>query len=197
MCKFRTMGNVLYTGLCACSLLASLVLGQIAPLSNGTSPYLTRLPAFEQKPRVFILSDILNEVDDSQSLVRYLLYSNEFDTQGICATTSEWLPNATYPDAMKEIIDAYGSVVDNLNQHVNTNAQYKNASVLTSLVTSGPTVSRDGPQPPNSTRRRLTHLNPRYMEKQPSPKPQAKAPSKSSKASKPAPSRSGSSPGVV
>lgn len=100
----------------------------------------TSLPAFQHKPRVFILSDILNEVDDSESLVRYLLYSNEFDTQGICAVTSEWLPNATYPGAMRDILEAYGEVVDNLNHHVNPGAQYPNASALLSLVTSGPRV---------------------------------------------------------
>lgn len=71
-----------------------------------------------EKLRIFILSDILNEPDDSQSLVRYLLYSNEFQTEGIVATTSTWLPNETHPEAIHEIIRAYGSVVDNLNQHV-------------------------------------------------------------------------------
>lgn len=52
--------------------------------TNTSSPDLTRLPAFTSKPRVFILSDILAEVDDSESFVRYLLYSNEFDSQGLC-----------------------------------------------------------------------------------------------------------------
>lgn len=109
--------------------------------NNNNTPDLTRLPALAQKPRIFILSDILNEVDDSESLVRFLLYSNEFSTQGICAVTSQWLPNATYPGAMKDIINAYGKVVDNLNHHVNPNATYQNASALLSLVTSGPKVS--------------------------------------------------------
>ncbi|KAF3002298.1 hypothetical protein E8E14_002296 [Neopestalotiopsis sp. 37M] len=40
------------------------------------------LQQYDWKPRIFILSDILNEPDDSMSLVRYLLYSNEFDTGG-------------------------------------------------------------------------------------------------------------------
>lgn len=108
---------------------------------NDSSPDLTRLPFFPNTPKVFILSDILNEVDDSESLVRYLLYSNEFDTQGICAVTSEWLPNATHPDAMKDIINAYGEAVENLNSHVNPQARYSNASELLDLVSSGPTVS--------------------------------------------------------
>lgn len=52
--------------------------------TNTSSPDLTRLPAFASKPRVFVLSDILADVDDSESFVRYLLYSNEFDTRGLC-----------------------------------------------------------------------------------------------------------------
>lgn len=101
---------------------------------------LTKLPSFDVKPRIFILSDILNEVDDSESLVRYLLYSNELDTRGICAVTSEWQQDVTNPQALRDIISAYGDVVYNLNKHVNPNAQYPNASTLLSLVTSGLTT---------------------------------------------------------
>lgn len=86
------------------------------------------------------MSDILNEVDDSESLIRYLLYSNEFDTQGICAVTSTWLPNITHPEAMKDIINAYGQVVENLDYHVNPEARYPSASDLIDLVSTGPTV---------------------------------------------------------
>ncbi|KAL1859036.1 hypothetical protein Daus18300_009674 [Diaporthe australafricana] len=96
------------------------------------------LQSYNWKPRVFILSDILNEPDDSMSLVRYLLYSNEFETQGLCATTSWWLKNATHPEEMRTIIEAYGDVVDNLNQHVHITAQYQSAADLLRLVTSGP-----------------------------------------------------------
>ncbi|KAL0765353.1 hypothetical protein CaCOL14_012102 [Colletotrichum acutatum] len=64
------------------------------------------LQTFDWKPRVFNLSDILNEPDDSMSLVRYLLYSDEFDTRGLCATTSWWLKNATHPEEMRDIVRA-------------------------------------------------------------------------------------------
>lgn len=39
------------------------------------------------KNRTIILTDIENEPDDKQSLVRLLLYSNEIDIKGIIATT--------------------------------------------------------------------------------------------------------------
>jgi hypothetical protein len=47
----------------------------------------TKLQTYAQKPRVFILSDISNEPDDAESLCRYLLYSNQFETEGLVGTT--------------------------------------------------------------------------------------------------------------
>jgi Protein of unknown function (DUF1593) len=44
--------------------------------------------AAPNKARVIVLSDIGNEPDDQMSLVRFLLYSNEFDVEGLVATTS-------------------------------------------------------------------------------------------------------------
>lgn len=67
------------------------------------------------------MSDICAGLDDSMSHVRYLLYSNEFDTRGICATTSWWLPNATHPVSMRAVIGAYREVMENLNNHVYPN----------------------------------------------------------------------------
>lgn len=93
-----------------------------------------------EKPRIFILSDTLNEPDDSQSIVRYLLYSNEFQTEGLVAVTSTWLPNETHPEAIRDIIGAYGDVVDNLNAHVPKNRSYPSKEKLMGVVSSGPKV---------------------------------------------------------
>lgn len=103
-------------------------------------PDLTKLPSFPSKPRVFVLSDIENEPDDQQSLVRYLLYANEFDTRGICAVTSAWLPTRVAPESMRKIVTAYGEVVENLNEHVHPGAQYPRMQSLMDLVTSGAPV---------------------------------------------------------
>jgi hypothetical protein len=103
-------------------------------MENLTLPH---LPSFTHKPRVFILSDIENEPDDQQSLVRYLLYANEFDTRGICAVTSAWLSTRTAPEAMVKIVRAYGKVVANLNHHVHPEAQYPSSEALEKLITSG------------------------------------------------------------
>src|SRR6516162_2325881 len=50
----------------------------------------SRMDAFPGKPRVFVLSDIGNEPDDQMSLTRLLLYSNDYDIEGLVAVTSTW-----------------------------------------------------------------------------------------------------------
>ena len=61
----------------------------------------------QEKTRVIILTDIENEPDDAQSLVRFLTYSNQFDVEGIIATTSVWLRNKTAEWRIYEILEAY------------------------------------------------------------------------------------------
>lgn len=114
----------------------------------AVAPDLTKLQYIpdSHKPRTFVLTDILNEPDDQQSVVRYLLYSNEFDTRAICATTSTWLRDKPRPEAIRKIVEAYGEVVDNLNKHVHPQNQYSPVDKMLSLITSGPAVSRGPPQ---------------------------------------------------
>ncbi|CAK7235907.1 hypothetical protein SBRCBS47491_009455 [Sporothrix bragantina] len=101
---------------------------------------LRKLATVAYKPRIFILTDMLNEPDDSESLVRYLLYANEFDTRGICATTSTWLRTSTHPEEIRRILTAYGTVVERLNRHVHPDFPYQSVEHFQSLVTSGPSV---------------------------------------------------------
>lgn len=71
------------------------------------------------KQRVFVLTDITNEPDDQQSLVRFLVYANEYDVEGIVATTSTHLRNQTRKDKIEELIKNYGEVKANLDLHAN------------------------------------------------------------------------------
>ena len=70
-----------------------------------------------QKNRVIILTDIEADPDDTQSLVRLLLYANQIDIQGIIATTSCWHRTEVNPESIKRVIDAYGEVQPNLLLH--------------------------------------------------------------------------------
>ncbi|MDE2112450.1 MAG: DUF1593 domain-containing protein [Alphaproteobacteria bacterium] len=69
------------------------------------------------RPRVIVVTDIGNEPDDSESMVRFLVYSNEFDVEGLIATTSTWLRHAVRPEMIAERIHAYGKVLPNLRVH--------------------------------------------------------------------------------
>ncbi len=51
--------------------------------------------AAETKPRVIVLTDIENEPDDAMSMVRFLTYCNQWDVEGLVATTSIHQQNKT------------------------------------------------------------------------------------------------------
>ena len=69
------------------------------------------------RQRILVLTDISNEPDDEESLVRFLVYANEYDVEGLVATTSTWLRNKTREDLIRRQIDAYAQVRDNLLNH--------------------------------------------------------------------------------
>ncbi len=86
------------------------------------------------KPRVFVLSDIGNEPDDQMSLTRFLVYANEYDIEGLVATTSTWQRDKTQTAIMARVIEAYGEVQANLVKHA---AGFPTASALQELVVPG------------------------------------------------------------
>mgnify|MGYP006310662043 FL=1 len=75
------------------------------------------LKSYPEKTRILILTDIENEPDDAQSLVRFLIYSNQFDVEGIVATTSCWQRDQTAEWRIHETVDANGKVRNNLEKH--------------------------------------------------------------------------------
>ncbi|KIX02966.1 uncharacterized protein Z518_06516 [Rhinocladiella mackenziei CBS 650.93] len=89
------------------------------------------------RPRVFVTSDIGNEPDDSESFVRYLLYSR---TKGLVPCTSTHQRTRTRPDLMEAALRGYAQVVDNLNAHTDPDNKYPDAQTLFDLLKSGPTV---------------------------------------------------------
>ncbi len=69
------------------------------------------------KPRVVVLTDIENEPDDAMSMVRFLVYANQFDVEGLVATTSIHQKTQVADWRIREIVDAYAKVRDNLEQN--------------------------------------------------------------------------------
>ncbi len=83
------------------------------------------------KPRVIVLTDITNEPDDEESMVRFLVYSNEYDVEGMIATTSVWLRDKVRPGKIRERVEAFGQVRENLLKHA---LGYPTAEQLSSVI---------------------------------------------------------------
>ena len=69
------------------------------------------------KNRMIVLTDIEADPDDTESMVRLLLYSNVIDIKGLIATTSTHQRTAVHPESIERIIRAYGKVRANLMKH--------------------------------------------------------------------------------
>ena len=80
-----------------------------------------RLAVADEKPRLAILTDIGGDPDDRQSLIRLMLYANEFEIEALIASASgtrgELDHSITRPDLIVEIIDAYERDLPNLRRH--------------------------------------------------------------------------------
>ncbi|MEX0332433.1 MAG: nucleoside hydrolase-like domain-containing protein [Puniceicoccaceae bacterium] len=97
----------------------------------------THLP----KPRVIVTSD--GEVDDECSMVRFLLYANEWDIEGIITSSSQyhWQGHKwAGDDWVQPYLDAYGEVHANLVKH---DSRYPTAAYLQSRTFLG-NVSAEG-----------------------------------------------------
>lgn len=69
------------------------------------------------KPRIVVTTDITNEPDDQESLVRLLVYANNYDIEGLIGSTGIWKLSDPATNVIHECIDAYGQVRNNLHQH--------------------------------------------------------------------------------
>lgn len=76
------------------------------------------LAADPNRPRVIVTSD--GEIDDECSLVRFLLYTNEWDVEGIITSSSQYHAhghNWAGDDWAQPYLRAYAEVFPNLKQH--------------------------------------------------------------------------------
>jgi hypothetical protein len=73
------------------------------------------------RPRLCILTDIGGDPDDQQSLIRLLVYANEFRIEGLLPTASgtpgECHDATPRTDLIHQTIDAYAQVLPNLRLH--------------------------------------------------------------------------------
>jgi len=109
--------------------------------------YAQTILKFEEpiKQRLFVLTDITNEPDDQESLVRLLVYSNEFEIEGLVATTSTHLRNQTRKDKIEALVKNFGEVKPNLDKHA---SGYPSMEYLLSITSNHlPFYSMDGVGP--------------------------------------------------
>jgi hypothetical protein len=83
-----------------------------------------------QRPRLLVLTDIGGDPDDTQSMVRLMTFANEFDIEGLIASASgtpgELKRKVVQPQLIRQVVDAYGEVCENLARHASgyPTAQY-------------------------------------------------------------------------
>lgn len=70
-----------------------------------------------QKPRIINTTDLGADPDDEQSMVRFLVCSNEFDVEGLIVATGCWKKSQSNTHMLDKIVDAYAQVYDNLKVH--------------------------------------------------------------------------------
>ncbi len=67
-----------------------------------------------ERPRLIVLTDIGGDPDDQQSMVRLLLYVNEYQIEGLIATATK---ERVSPGQIRERVEAYRKTRPNLVKH--------------------------------------------------------------------------------
>ena len=109
-----------------------LLLSLVSSLPGLTTPAVAQ--STDPKSRVIVLTDIENEPDDAMSMVRFLTYSNQWDVEGLVATTSVHQKDKVAAWRIREIVEAYGTVHDNLILH---EPGYPTKDYLLSIIKEG------------------------------------------------------------
>ena len=122
-----TIRRLALFAMAAAGLVAASASHAAPPASAYVDPYVAR-------PRIVVLTDIANEPDDQMSVIRFLLYSNQFDVEGLVATTSTWMRAKVRPDVILTLLDAYEKVQPNLLRHAKG---FPTAASLRTVVASG------------------------------------------------------------
>jgi hypothetical protein len=86
------------------------------------------------KPRIIVTTDITNEPDDQESMVRLLAYANNYDIEGLIGSTGIWKLSDPATGVIHECIHGYGKVRGNLIQH---DRDYPTEEYLHSITKTG------------------------------------------------------------
>lgn len=94
------MGGTSFRGLLALSNLLLKVINDVSATEIRQSKNTCETTKYENKTRVFVMTDISNEPDDQMSLVRFLTYANELDIINIAAVSRKELLSNLYRNVL-------------------------------------------------------------------------------------------------
>ena len=123
-----------YPGIVAMATVVCVAVRFVAAQDPPVSPLASRIDPYVERQRVVVMTDIANEPDDQMSMVRFLVYSNQFDIEGLIATTSTWMKNRVRPDVLQTLVGAYDEVRPNLIRH---EPGFPAADALRAVIASG------------------------------------------------------------
>jgi hypothetical protein len=87
-----------------------------------------------EKQRIVVMTDIGGDPDDIQSLVRFMLYTCDFEVEGFCTGFGHGHSKNTRPELIRSVVEAYGKVLPNLKEH---RPDYPSRERLMSLIKDG------------------------------------------------------------
>ena len=127
-------------------LLVSAALGGLL-LALAAFPLAAQMPSTPQRERLLIETDAGGDPDDEQSLVRFLLYANEWDVEGIIANRltardgENKNPERTGLGIVRALVKAYGQCFSNLVRH---DARYPRPEILLTRTVAGHDNTHEG-----------------------------------------------------
>lgn len=94
----------------------------------------------QEKPKVIVTTDMGADPDDQQSMVRFLVQSNEFDVKGLIVSTSCWKTTQSTTNMnnyMTPLLNAYETAYPNLVKH---SSDFPSPTYLRSVTVLGNTA---------------------------------------------------------
>lgn len=112
--------------------MSSLIVGSLAVAAMHAAPPTAAVA--NAKARIVVMTDIGGDPDDRQSIVRFLLYTCDYDVEGLCTGFGHGHYQVTHPELIRKAVQAYGEVLPNLRKH---RLDYPSAERLRSLIKDG------------------------------------------------------------
>src|SRR5262245_57278456 len=94
-------------------------------------------PPSPERPRVVVLTDYFKDPDEVQAMIRFLCYANEFEIEGLIATSLAFGDGSVRPELIGELLRDYAKVQPNLQKHARPGYPFPTAESLQSVVKPG------------------------------------------------------------